>query len=194
MYPPAPWRLTCQGWVSLFRVRGATTRPDGVYAAAFVDYRPDSPLVYSELLVARLVSGSRRTVEITDIWVDSVDSRDGGRELWAIPKDLCGFRVDARRTGPLTRTAWAAERDGEPLAAARFADLARAAPRLPFRGRTAQPGIDGGPPRTATLSGSARVLPCRGRWVLAADGPLGWLRGQRRLASARLLDVRMRFG
>ena len=64
---------------------------------------PGSDLTYSELLVARRArstsdgAGSiprlsgplRASLEITDIWVDSPASRNGGRELWAIPKELC---------------------------------------------------------------------------------------------------------
>ena len=105
-YPPAPWGLQGQGWLSLFRVRSAGPRPDGRYVAGFVSYEPDSPLTYAELLVARVLD--RRQVEITDIWVDSVASRDGGRALWAIPKELCDFTLERRRTGPLTRTTWSA--------------------------------------------------------------------------------------
>jgi len=70
-----------QGWLSLFRVRRVGPRPDGTYVAAFVSYEPGSPLTHSELLIARVLD--RRQVEITDIWVDSVVSRDDGRALWA---------------------------------------------------------------------------------------------------------------
>ena len=47
---------------------------------------------------------------------------------------------------------------------------------------------------TATLHGSARSLPCRGRWEFAPDGPLGWLAGRRSLASFRMSDFQMSFG
>ena len=92
-YPPAPWNMHGQLWLSLFRVREGDhpDRPAGVYGVALVSYERPSPLTYSELLVA--TSGGQG-VTITDIWVDSADSRDGGRELWAIPKDLCDFRFE----------------------------------------------------------------------------------------------------
>jgi hypothetical protein len=199
-YPPAPWQLVGQLWLSLFRLREPVDelRPAGVYGAAFVGYEPGSPLTYSELLVARPVSTDRhgRRVSITDIWVDSPASVAGGRELWAIPKGLCDFELEAVRRGPLTSTEWSASLGRRPIAAASFTDVSRATLRLPFRGGTWQPGIEdtGGEERTATLRGSSRALPCRGRWDFAADGPLGWLRGARALASFRMADFRMSFG
>ena len=92
-YPAAPWHMMGQLWLSLFRLAEDVDerRPAGVYGAAFVSYEPDSPLTYSELLVARTVpvEGQKgRSVSITDIWVDSPASVAGGRELWAIPKEL----------------------------------------------------------------------------------------------------------
>ena len=105
-YPPAPWNMHGQLWLSLFRVREGDhpDRPAGVYGAALVSYEQPSPLTYSELLVARPVE---KKVTITDIWVDSADSRDGGRELWAIPKDLCDFRL---RTPAATAAAHVVDR------------------------------------------------------------------------------------
>jgi hypothetical protein len=200
-YPSAPWRMRGQGWLSLFRVRGTGLRPDGTYVAAFVSYETESPLTYSELLVARVLD--RRRVEITDIWVDSVASRDGGRALWAIPKELCEFTLEHRRTGPLSRTSWWAGVERRPIAAASFTDVSKAAPRLPFVGGTRQPALaDGGAtdpgghgePVTAALRGSAKALACRGGWDFDAAGPLGWLRGQRRIGSFRVADFRMLFG
>ena len=74
-------------------------------------------------------------------------------------------------------------------------NASRYAPRLPFRGSTWQPALDGhGDPKTARLHGSARSLPCRGRWEFAPDGPLGWLAGRRSLASFRMSDFQMSFG
>ena len=88
-YPPAPWAMRGQLWLSVFRLREPVDelRPAGLYGTAFVSYEPGSALTYSELLVARPVTteapGLR--VTITDIWVDSPASVAGGRELWAIP-------------------------------------------------------------------------------------------------------------
>ncbi|MEJ7834346.1 MAG: hypothetical protein WKF79_15640, partial [Nocardioides sp.] len=91
---------------------------------------------------------------------------------------------------------WSAGLDRSPIAAARFVDVSRAAPRVPFKGGTWQPGIPdtGGVERTATLQGSSKALPCRGSWDFAPDGPLAWLRDARPLASARMASFRMSFG
>jgi len=193
-YPAAPWPLQGQLWLSLFRVPRAVdaARPSGLYGVAFVSYEPDSPLTYSELLVARPVG---RRVRITDIWVDSPDSRDGGRELWAIPKDLCDFRLEAAHTGPVSRTEWSAVRERRPIAEARFTDVSRAAVRVPFRAEAHQPPLEpGGAEGRATMRGTAKVLPCRAHWHFPADGTLGWLAGTRRLGSFRMSDFRMLFG
>ena len=198
-YPPAPWEMVGQLWLSLFRVTGAAGRwgrPDGMYGAAFVSYEPGSPLTYSELLVARPVSSAAgRRVSISDIWVDSPASMAGGRELWAIPKDLCDFTFESEHRGPLARTEWSASLARRPIARASFTDVSRAAPRLPFKGGTWQPPLEpGGPEGTATLRGSAKSLPCRGSWEFDPDGPLAWLRGRRTVASFRMADFRMSFG
>jgi hypothetical protein len=199
-YPPAPWHMVGQLWLSLFRVREGVDelRPAGMYGVAFVSYEPGSPLTYSELLVARPVSTDAhgRRVSITDIWVDSPASVAGGRELWAIPKGLCDFELDSVRHGPLSTTDWSATLGRRPIVSASFTDVSKAMVRLPFKGGTWQPGIEdtGGEERTATLQGSSKALPCRGRWDFAADGPLGWLRGARQLGSFRQADFRMSFG
>ena len=41
---------------------------------------------------------------------------------------------------------------------------------------------------------SATLTARRARWDFAADGPLGWLRPARQLASVRMADFRMSFG
>ena len=200
-YPPAPWAMVGQLWLSLFKLGTDVDdlRPAGVYGAAFVSYEPDSPLTYSELLVARPipVPGRKgRRVSITDIWVDSPASVAGGRELWAIPKDLCDFELDTVHRGPLSSTDWSASLARRPIASASFTDVSRAMLRAPLRGQTWQPGIadTGGEDRKALMNGSAKVLPCRGRWEFAADGPLAWLRPARQLASFRMADFRLSFG
>ena len=193
-YPPAPWQMHAQLWLSLFRVPAAEGRPGGVHGVALVRYDDPSPLTYGELLVARPVTTPVKGVTIDQIWVDSAASMAGGRELWAIPKELCDFDRESVRNGPLTRTTWQASLAQQPIVEATFSDVSRVALRLPFRGATWQPGLDGGPDRTARLSGSSRTLPCRARWSFAPDGPLGRLAGRRPLASFRMLDVEMTFG
>ncbi|QYJ05649.1 acetoacetate decarboxylase family protein [Nocardioides panacisoli] len=199
-YPPAPWPMHGSMWLTVFRVREDVdeTRPAGIYGAALVDYRAPSPLTYGELLVARSVATGTtgpQTVSITDIWVDSPASRAGGRELWAIPKDLCDFEHESATTGPLTRTSWTATLGRSPIAEARFTDVSRVAPRLPFTGRVVQPGIPDHPATAhVVMKGTARALPARAQWHFAADGPLGFLRGARQLGTFRMRDFRLQFG
>lgn len=201
VYPPAPWQMHGQLWLSIFRVRDTVDdlRVKGVYGVAWVDYEAPSPLSYSELLVARPITEPERGVSITDIWVDSVASVAGGRELWAIPKGLCDFEHTSTRRGPLSSARWRASDDDKPIASARFRDLSRAAPRVPFKGRTWQPELisglgSGQGAKSADLKGTARVLPCLGSWEFNPDGALGWLSGRRPLASFRMADFRMSFG
>ena len=191
-YPPAPWQMHGQLWVSLFRVRpdDSPTHDAGVHGVALVRYEDPSPLTYGELLVARQVD---KAVTISDIWVDSPASMAGGRDLWAIPKDLCDFTFRSDRRGPVTRAAWTASVDGRPIVSARFTDASRLAPRVPFQGRTRQQR-DTGEVVTARLTGSSKVLPCRASWTFDPAGPLGWLHGKRALASFRQADFRMSFG
>jgi hypothetical protein len=199
-YPPAPWNMHGQLWLSLFRVREGDhpDREPGVYGAALVSYERPSPLTYSELLVARPVkaAGGRR-VNITDIWVDSEDSLNGGRDLWAIPKGLCDF--GRTTTGKrVQRTAWSTTLEGTRVASAHFTDVSSVTLRTPFKGSTWQqrPATEGEPDRevVAELSGSAKALPCRGSWEFNESGPLAWLAGKRPLASFRMTDFQMSFG
>ena len=196
-YPDPPWHLVGQMWGTLFAHRGGSGRPRGLYAAAFVSYEPGSPLTYAELLVARCVGATR--VEITDIWVDSPASRAGGRELWAIPKELAGLHRATTRTGALTRTAWTADVPAGspegPSVAARFTARSRVGVRVPLRGGTRQPALaPGGPVRSAPITGSAVIGACRGQWDLDPTGPIDWLHGARQLGSFRLRDFRLSFG
>jgi acetoacetate decarboxylase len=198
-YPAAPWQMVGSLWLSLFRLKQDVDelRPAGVYGAAFVSYEEGSPLTYSELLVARSIrSGEhKRRVTITDIWVDSPASVAGGRELWAIPKGLCDFTLESTYRGPITTTEWSASIDRRPVASATFTDVSRLAPRLPFKGGTWQPELpEGGGEKKATLQGSSKAAPCRGKWDFNPDGPLGWLRDARQVASFRQAAFRMSFG
>jgi acetoacetate decarboxylase len=180
-------------WLSLFRLRGVAGRPDGVYGAAFVSYREPSPLTYHELLVARLADDERPAVTVTDIWVDSPASMAGGRELWAIPKDLCDFGMESARTGPLRRTTWHAGLGDRPIATARFSDVSALAPPTPFRG-TVRQTRDDGTPVSAPVSGRARTLPARAHWRFDPAGPLAFLAGHRTLASFSITNFRLTFG
>jgi hypothetical protein len=197
-YPPAPWRMHGSMWLTVLRLADDVDErhPRGIYGAALVDYREPSPLTYGELLVARSTTDAegRRAVTITDIWVDSPASMAGGRELWAIPKELCDFDLESAFRGPVTRTRWSASVERRPIVSAEFTDVSRLAPRIPFKGDVEQPGIPDHPDTAhVVMGGNARALPCRGRWDFAADGPLGFLRQARQLGTFRMLDFRLHF-
>jgi hypothetical protein len=194
-FPSPPWSLRGQMWLSLFPVRtGTPDRPPGLYGAAFVDYVEGSVLTYRELLLARLVrDGAMPRVHVTDIWVDSVASRDGGRALWAIPKELAELHIGSRRPGPVTLTSCDANINGSALAAARFTEPRVPSLRTPFRFTVLQRREDGSPV-AAAVSGTSCNLPVRARWDFGAHGPLAWLQGRRPVASFRLGDFRLTFG
>jgi hypothetical protein len=196
-YPDAPWAMQGQLFLTLFKLSQPVDalRPAGVYGAAFVRYQEPSPLTYGELLVARPV---KKAVSITDIWVDSPASVAGGRELWAIPKGLCEF-TQRDHSGRVARTEWSATIGGQPVCNARFSDVSRLAPRVPFKGQTWQPELTEGlgahdGEKTAALVGSSKTLPARASWTFAASGQLAWLREARQLGSVRMADFRMSFG
>jgi len=182
-YPPSPWSMRGQLYLSLWRLGRR------LVGTAFVDYQSGSELEYGELLRARPSrSGRRPAVTITDIWVDSPASRDGGRAMWAIPKGLATF---SQQHGPVFRGE--ARQDGGLLAGAEFVATRRLPGRLPYRSRTLQ-RRPGGEEVVAPLSGSAGVRLARASWDFPADGPFADLRGRRPLLSVVLDDFALRFG
>ncbi len=180
-YPPAPWRLRGQVWLSLWRLRA------GLVGTAFADYGSDGTLSYRELVVACPTrAGMLPAVRITDIWVDSATSRNGGRRLWGIPKELAAFDHD-------DGDAWSARADGTAIASVRFRRGPVLLARAPFRLRTAQQRPDGATVVTPAR-GTARVHAAGADWSVAADGPLGRLFGRHPFASLLLTEVRLTVG
>jgi hypothetical protein len=194
-FPSPPWSMQGHMWLSVFPVRdGTPERPPGLYGAGFVEYVEGSALTYRELLVARLVrDGAVPRVHVTDMWVDSEASRDGGRSLWAIPKELAELHVRSRGVGPATRASCDANINGSPVAAARFTGPRVPSVRTPFRFTVGQEREDGTPVVTP-VSGSSRNLLVHGQWDFGARGPLSWLHGRRPVASFVLGDFRLTFG
>ncbi|MEU7867349.1 acetoacetate decarboxylase family protein [Dactylosporangium sp. NPDC049140] len=198
-YPPEPWSLRGRMLVSVWllplaavpelpgelagAVRVVRIGGRAVVGTAWVDYRPGGDMSYRELLAAVLVrSGMRLRVTISHIWVDSADSRDGGRALWGIPKDLAEFE--------LTDTGARAS-DGGPIARA---DIGRVRPwlRMPVRFRCTQ-ALDGRP-KTTPVRSTARCGPAGVAWHVEPGGPLGFLAGRRPVLTLVADDFRMRFG
>lgn len=194
-YPPEPWHLHGHAHVGVFLLpRGETPPPHSprtraltvfgrtIVAAAFFRYTDPSPLTYDEIMATQFVrDGWRPRVSITHIWVDSPDSMAGGRELWAIPKDLAEFDVTpgvsyiARGIGSLT------------LRPRRW--------RLPlplgFRVAQDRDGVL----VTTPVRGSGRFsIAARARWVFDPAGALGFLAGRRAVVTLTVHPFRLRFG
>ncbi|MEU7282871.1 acetoacetate decarboxylase family protein [Streptomyces sp. NPDC045431] len=203
-YPPEPWHLAGQMYLSLWLVPRHALPPDlppgarpvtvagrGVAGVAWIVYEQDSVLHYNELLAAVLVrDGARPRVTITDIWVDSPASLAGGRELWGIPKDPASFDLDRPAGGGLRATAKA---DHGTLATAEFAGARRLPGRWPLTYHVAQ-----------TLHGRLKTSPVRtrtgvalasgARWSVPDDSPLSRFTRRAPLLSLVLRDFRLRFG
>jgi hypothetical protein len=197
-YPPEPWELRGQMFGSVFAVplesvpvalpdgcRPVRLGGKGIVGAVWVSYEPGGVLTYRELMATLLVRrGWRLMPTITHIWVDSAASRDGGRALWGIPKELATFAFDVPRL--------AARDDGGPLATGTSRPRFTLPGRWPVRFRIVQ-----------TVDGRAKVSPVRSTATVAlaaaefkADpsGPLGFLAGHRPMLSFCLGEFRMAFG
>lgn len=199
-YPPEPWRLTANAYLSLWTVPvadlprlPATARPLTLGATAFVvtawfDYLPSGQLSYHELLTAVVVHGGLTpTATITEIWVDSTSSREGGRNLWAIPKEL----ADLEFTHGRGFTAAASAGD-EWIATAAFSPRPGLPARLPANFAIRQEAANG--PKTSPVRSTAKPGGAAAAWNINPDGPLGYLAGRTPVLSARLADARIRFG
>jgi hypothetical protein len=195
-YPPQPWHLVADARVSIWRVPvadlPAVPAEPLVIAGhvsvftAWIDYTPPGQLAYHELLAAVAVKGRRVSCSITEIWVDSEVSLAGGRELWAIPKDLATLDF----TGGRTFTATAATAD-DWIATAAFTRR----PALPLRLPTSFDVVQerDGPLRTP-VGAKIRPRPASAAWSFNPRGPLGHLAGRRPVTSLELPASKLRFG
>lgn len=110
-FPPAPWRLQGDGFLTLQVVDRRVARrfvpealeivsvwPGRTLGGLYVGrYGPDSTLEYNELIVfAALVRRAERIgAWISHIYVDSPASMAGGRSIWGLPKELAQFEREA---------------------------------------------------------------------------------------------------
>ena len=197
-YPPEPWDLRGQLHASAFLVPFHEIPVDvpagcqpirlgkhGIVGVAWVNYEPGGVMQYRELMTTLLVRHGRQVMPtITHIWVDSAASRDGGRALWGIPKELAEFEFEGDALA-------ARDADG-PLARGTVTRVFALPGQWPSGFRVAQ-----------WLGGKAKFSPVRSRSRLElskatfhADptGPLAFLAGRKPLASFTLRDFRMTFG
>lgn len=198
-YPPQPWRLVGDLYAAVLPVRSralAALVPPGhrlVHAAGWcpavliwVAYRPEGVLSYRELAVALPVRrGWRVRATVPWIWVDSATSRDGGRELWALPKELASFTA----AGPSVQ---AASEDGRALASCSFSSWLRLPGRLPVRFSLSQPAGAAG--RRVPVRGRGGLQLGRASVRIPAAGPLDALAGDRAVPAAALRDFVLVFG
>lgn len=194
-YPAEPWDLHGHAYVGVWLLpRGLTPEPSSpatrtvtifgraFVCAAFFVYEEPSPLTYDEIMATVLVrDGWRPRVSITHIWVNSVASRDGGRRLWAIPKDLADFEV-------APHSSYAAPGIGS-LAVRR---VRRFPAQLPLRFRIAQDRQ--GSLLVSPVTGRIRLGLTAARWSFAGDGPLSFLAGRRPLLTVACRPFHLLFG
>lgn len=201
-YPPEPWHLKGQLLMSIWTAPYAPppdepppgTRPIVVggrclTACAWLRYERGGVLEYDEVLSGVLVRTGRRRpmVWITHIWVDSPVSRDGGRELWGLPKQLAAFDPhDGDRYGATQQP------DGPAIATARLGRLVGLPGRWPISYHVVQ-SLDGSA-KASAVRFRGRVELLRGRWVFAQDGPLAHLARRRPVVSLGLRDFDLIFG
>ncbi|WIM94060.1 acetoacetate decarboxylase family protein [Actinoplanes oblitus] len=206
MYPPEPWHLRGQMYLSVFlipmravpplpEVLGAAARPlsfggRAAVGAAWVDYQPGGVLHYRELLSAVLThERGRPRVSITDIWVDSVASRDGGRRLWGIPKELAEFTLEADED---LVDAQAAAPGGAPIGSALIRLKRRVPGRFPLGFTVAQ--ALGEQVRRTPVRGRAGLRTSNAAWRPDPDGPLAYLAGRRPVLNLAVTDFWLVFG
>ncbi len=195
-YPPQPWHLVADARVSVWRVPvadlPAVAAEPLVIAGhasvftAWIDYTPPGQLAYHELLAAVAVKGRRVSCSITEIWVDSEVSLQGGRDLWAIPKDLATLDFTSGRT--FTATAATAD---DWIATAAFTGRAGLPVRLPtsFDVVQARAGLLRTP-----VGAKVRPRPASADWSFNPAGPLGYLASRRPVTSLELPASELRFG
>jgi hypothetical protein len=204
-YPPEPWHLRGQMYVSVFLVPHRLLPPlpaalraavhplliagRAVVGTAWVRYEPGGTLHYRELLSSVLVlDRGRPRVSITEIWVDSAASRDGGRALWGIPKDLAELAVDPVVAGAVRVSAAA----GRSIAAG----VVRRGWTLPGRPPFAFSVVQalGTTVHRTRVRGRAGLGRGAAGWRADPAGPLGYLAGRRPLLTLAVTDFALTFG
>lgn len=97
-YPEAPWQLSGE-----LIIVPALVKPRALGGVMLANYTSGT-LAYRELIV--FSRATARGMVISHIYVDDERSRDGGRHIWGLPKELATFtyepgRFEARQEQPL---------------------------------------------------------------------------------------------
>lgn len=162
----------------------------GLVVVGWVDYRGGSILRYGELLAAVVGrSSGGLTATVTHIWVDSPESRAGGRELWGYPKELAEFELAIDPSG--TARARKAGSSDE-LAHGSFQALITSPRTIGATGGTVQPL--GGELLSVRALVRCRPSVGRGSFAAAPGSPLAFVNGARKLISAGMRDFDFSFG
>lgn len=194
-YPPQPWHLAGHAHVGVFLVPASVAPPPHsaatrqlrlfgrvIVAAAFFEYEEPGQLQYSEFMATQVVlDGWRPRVSITHIWVDSPTSQAGGRDLWAIPKDLAEFT-------PVPPAAY----EAHGIATARLRSRLRLPFAIPVGFSIAQDR--GGQLVTTRVSGRVRPGWSRGAWGFERSGPVAFLAGRAPVLTLSIRPFRLLFG
>jgi hypothetical protein len=205
-FPPEPWDLRGRMHIALRPVRPSRLPrwrlPEGVRPLVLggrcllltfcVDYSPEGTLAYRELLVALAVRRGRRIgCTAAAVWVDSEQSKAGGRTLWGIPKEIGQFAWEPGAGPPGTeRVRLRAPGTGEVRAA--FRPGRRLPGRLPIRTRLLQEADGEVLEVPARLTG--RPAPTRASFRPDPAGTLAFLGEGRPWAAFTLEDFRFRVG
>lgn len=194
-YPPEPWDLHGHAYVGVWLVpkrdapkpHSPSTKPVSLFGrhvvcAGFFVYEEPSPLTYDEIMATVLVrEGWRLRVSITQIWVNSEASRDGGRDLWAIPKGLADFDV-------ATHSSYSAQSIGS-MAVRRSRQLPR---KVPAAFSVAQDRD--GTLLVSPVTGRLHLGLGAARWSFARSGSLGFLAGRKPLLTLVVRPFHLFFG
>ena len=177
-YPAPPWHTHGRAYAQLFVVDAARLHlPEGfrpvalagraIGILALIEYVAPSPLTYAELvwMPCMVRAGDDRGYFVERMYVDSAASLAGGRELWALPKQLATFAIREREATIETE-------DGASL----VVELAKRGPAItvPISSGTIQDGGDAvvrfrGSGRARLRAGGLRVKSARG-----LDAWTGW--------------------
>jgi Acetoacetate decarboxylase (ADC) len=200
-YPPSPWRLEGSLQAGVFTIPAHRLPPLGsgdispvkllgraLVCMIWAQYGPEGQLTYNEALLAVLVRHPRALAfTIPAIWVDDLQAAIGGRQLWAIPKEIGKF-------GQMTEQSYSRALHilGEPVATFD----GRPALRLPGRWRLPLRLAQSDRGSVVWPEGDvrARISAVKGQWWFSPQGPLAWMGHATQIAAGALEGATVNFG